>query len=1096
MSETRGYYRQPTIHRDSVVFLSEDDLWTVPTRGGTARRLTSNPGRPVFPILSPDGALLAYTGRDDGPTEVYVMDAGGGEPTRVTWFGCNTITVGWCPDGSAVVVATDRGQPFRFALHLWEVPLDRSPPRPVRLGPAGAISWEPAGAGVVIGRNSGDPARWKRYRGGRAGTIWVDRAGNGDYRKLLDLPGNLASPMWIGSRIYFLSDHEGIGNLYSTTKTGRTVTRHTNHEDFYVRFPRSDGRRIVYHAGADLHVFDLELAESTRVDIRIASSRPQRNRKFVPADRYLEDFRLHPEGHSLVGTSRGGVYTMGLWEGTVHRRGRESAIRYRLARWMYDGKSLVAVTDEGGEESIVLAPAGSRKHAKQIEVDMGRPVAMEASPTAAKVAIINHRNELLVVDLDSGKAKTLERSTWGGVHGIAWSPDGRWLAYGFQSGPRNSTIHVAHVRTGRVRAITRPDFSDGLPAWDPKGRYLYFLSWRVFDPVRDAHYFELGFPKGSIPLLVTLKTSEPSPFSDATRAPRPPGTPAGNAQEPRRSENGPATDGSGVESKHVNVDIDFAEIEDRVVAFPVGEGRYRQIVGTPSRVLFTSVPVEGSLHLSWPSSGPPEASGRVDAYEFDENKVERIFDGVTSITISANAKTLGLRVGNRVRVVSASAKKEATPLEPGSTKSKPGRKSGWVDLGRWRVSVEPVAEWRQMYREAWRLQRDQFWTPDMSGVDWVAIHDRYLTLLDRVASRAEFSDLVWEMQGELGTSHCYEIGGDYRRSTSWQQGFLGADVEWDEASRAWLITRIPRGDSWNLNAVSPLTAPGLSVAAGDEIVAVGGEPVSMKVSPHERLLNLARQPVELTLRTRKGKRRVNRRVVVTTLAQEYSLRYRDWVETNRTRVHDETDGRVGYVHIPDMGPRGFSEFHRYYLAEVNHEGLIVDVRWNGGGNVSQLLLQRLRRRRIAYGARRWGQPTPYPFDAPMGPMVALTNENAGSDGDIFSHSFKLLGLGPLIGKRTWGGVIGISPRHALVDGTVTTQPEFAFWFTDEEWGVENYGTDPDINVEIRPQDHAAGRDPQIERGLSEVMKLVRQMKPTVPALDRRPTHTRPRLGKS
>ena len=402
-----------------------------------------------------------------------------------------------------------------------------------------------------------------------------------------------------------------------------------------------------------------------------------------------------------------------------------------------------------------------------------------------------------------------------------------------------------------------------------------------------------------------------------------------------------------------------------------------------------------------------------------------------------------------------------------------------------------------MFREAWRLQRDQFWTPDMSGVDWEGIHDRYSPLVDRVASRTEFSDLMWEMQGELGTSHCYELGGDYRPEPAWHQGFLGVDLDLDGGTGTWRVTRILRGDSWDPKRCSPLAAPGLNIEEGDEILEVGGVAVGKDLSPYERLVHCAGQEVQLTIRSRSratrgrgGKKAAPSRILtVKTLSAEYALRYRAWVESNRERVHRETAGRVGYIHIPDMGSLGFSEFHRYYGSEVYREGLIVDVRWNGGGNVSQLLLEKLRRQRIGSDVNRWGTPEPYPTDTPMGPMVALTNEYAGSDGDIFSHSFKLYGLGPLIGKRTWGGVVGIWPRHFLVDGTVTTQPEFAFWFRDVGWGVENYGTDPDIEVENRPQDYARGVDPQLVRGIAEVQRIIRKLRPSLPSFT-----NRPRLG--
>ena len=1123
MPNLQGYYRHPTIHGDTIIFVTEDDLWSVPATGGTARRLTATPGVCMFPVLSPDGSKVAFSGRDEGPLEIYVMDAQGGPPQRLTWLGGASTALGWSPDGAEILLASDWRRPFMKEQVLAAVPVQGGPVREFNLGPARAIAYEPDGDGRVIGRNSGDPARWKRYKGGTAGTIWIDRTGSGTFTELVKLAGNLANPMWIGKRIFFLSDHEGYANLYSCTPTGRDLRRHTHHEDFFVRFPSTDGHRIVYHAGADLFVFDPATGEENRIAITLQSPRAQRARRFVSPTRFFESFSLHPKGHSLASVHRGGVYAMGLWEGAPLRLGQADGPRYRLATWLPDGRHIVAVTDETGEESLVLlraadegtgdkaaggrvprgrTPRGRGRAAatrrgpvadgtaiggvvRRIDGDFGRAVTLAVARHGAdRVALANQRQELILVDLTTGKHRVIERSLHNRITGLDWSADGRWLAYGFSDGPRTTSIHLCEAATGKVTPITRSDFNDVLPVFDPEGRYLYFVSFRVFDPIYDSHYFDLGFPRGSRPYLVTLKRDAVSPFAAGTRPPRAPGTPA---QDPN----------GGAEKKEeakapVRVEIDLDGIADRVVAFPVPEGIYADLAATKSRVFFSTVPAEGSLDLNWFATEPP-ARAALQAWNLDEDKLEPIAEKVTSFQLSLDAKVLAVRSGNRLRVLPSAFKADGKP-----TKDEPGRESGWVDLERLRVSVVPGNEWPQMFREIWRLQRDQFWTSDMSGIDWVATYHRYRPLVDRCGTRSEFSDLAWELQGELGTSHCYEVGGDYRPGPAWMQGFLGADVDYDRRRGAWKITRIPRGDSWDLKWSSPLAAPGLLVREGDEIVAVDGQPVGAEVSPFERLANQAGRDVRLTIRPGAGagaaraargeKAGQLRTVVVRTLNQEFNLRYRDWVERNRTWVHDASKGRVGYVHVPNMGPGGYAEFHRYYLSEVNRPGLLVDVRYNGGGHVSQLILEKLLRKRIGYDANRWAEPTPYPSDAPMGPMAALTNEYAGSDGDIFSHCFKLTGLGPLIGKRTWGGVVGIWPRHILVDGSLTSQPEFAFWFQDVAWAVENYGTDPDIEVEIRPQDWAAGLDPQLARGVVEVEKLIGRMNPTAPQPNNPPKH--------
>lgn len=1078
MSEA-GYYRHPTIHGNRVVFVSEDDLWELDLEGGTARRLTSGPGTPSFPCLSPEGTRLAYTGRDDGPDEVYLMDAGGGPARRLTWMGARTLVVGWSGDGTAVLAATDWQQPFSGFTRIARVPVAGGTPEFLDFGPARAVSFSPASAGVVIGRNSGDPSRWKRYRGGTAGTLWVDRQGRGTFNPLIELEGNLANPMWIGSRIYFLSDHDGHGNLYSCTPSGRGLRQHTHHSDYYVRFPSTDGRRIVYHSGADLWMYDPASGEAQQLEARIRSSRSHWTRRFVSAEQYWESSDLHPAGHTIASIHRGGLFTMGLWEGAPVRLGAVSRVRHRLATWLGDGERIVAVSDEGGEEALVVIPLDPQSSPRRITGDFGRPLHIYAAPHAAVgkkkttakrdksrrrrdewIALTNHRHELIGVNLTTGRVRVLDRSPHRRIAGLAWSPDGKWLAYGYSATERSASIRLVELASGRKHDVTGNDFFDGYPSFDPEGRYLYFLSWRTFNPVYDSMYFDLGFPKGSRPHLVPLRADIPSPFETAGLEPR---GPVAEKDDEDRSSSPP------------EFGIDLDGIGGRIVAFPLPEGRYGRILGVRGRALYSSYPVTGSLGGVRDPEGP---SGVLDYWDFERRKSGRVAEKISDFQTSLDARVLAIIVGDRFRVVAASYREDPDRVE----KDECTRETGWVDLDRIPLAVVPADEWRQMYSEAWRLQREHFWRPDMSGTDWEEIHERYLPLLERVGSRAEFSDLMWEVQGELGTSHCYEMGGDYRGRPNWRQGYLGADFEFNRQTRRWRIAAIPKGDGWDTKNASPLAAPGVGLQAGDEILGIGADRLSEDVSIAEKLVNMADREVRLRVRRRRGRGwSRDETVAVRALSDETGLRYRDWVESNREWVHDSSRGRVGYLHIPDMGPAGYAEFHRYFSVECDREGLIVDVRFNRGGHVSQLLLEKLLRRRIAYDISRWSEPLPYPDASPMGPMVALTNEHAGSDGDVFCHAFKLYNLGPLIGKRTWGGVIGIWPRHALVDGTITTQPEYASWFFDVGFDVENYGTDPDIEIENQPHDYAAGRDRQLEKSLQVLRGLMREHPPRRPA---------------
>jgi tricorn protease len=1053
-----GYYRFPAIQGDTVAFTSEDDLWTVPASGGIPRRLTSSLSHAYRPFLSPDGSLLAFMGLEEGHPELYVMPADGGEARRLTYYGGTTRPAGWTLDGSRILFVSNHAQPFLSTMGLFSISPDGGPIEQIPVGPVNSLSLG-SGGGMVIGRNTADPARWKRYRGGTAGNLWIDADGSRNFRPLIDLKGNVDSPMWIGDRIYFLSDHEGYGNIYSCAISGEDLRRHTDHDRFFARNPSSDGRRIVYHAGGDLYLLDPATDTSTLIDIQYHSPRGQRVRKYIETEEYLQDYALHPEGHSVLLTVRGKPVVMGAFCGPAVQYGIGDGVRYRLARYLNDGRRIVATSDSGGEETIVvLGGDGTEEEDRLDGLDIGRPIQLAVSPVADRIALSNHRNETIVVDLETREMKMLDKSPTLHDGTISWSPDGRWLAFNRAENPETSFLVVADVESGEVHKVTEPLLHDVSPAFDPDGKYLYFLSYRIFNPVYDNLHFDLGFPRGMRPYLITLREDLENPFIGKPKAPKD----LHKSPEEEKKENE-----EEAKKEAPNVDIDFEGIERRIVAVPSQEGKFTQIGGTHGRIFFVHHPVEGSL-----GEGEPHPDGTLEMYDLETQKGETIATGVDEFELSGDGQTIAYRTGKSLRVLGTHAKD-------------PKDDDGWVDLGRARISIDPRSEWKQMFSEAWRLQRDFFWTEGMLGIDWQEVRNRYEPLTDRIGSRSEVSDLIWEMHGELGTSHAYESGGDYRNSPRYAQGFLGADYRYDEEREGWTIEHVVQGDPWSDQSGSPLETPGVNARIGDTLVAINGRKLTRERTPYELLIHTAGTEISLTI-LHAGEEEP-RTVTIKALAKETPARYREWVESNRRAVHEATGGRIGYVHVPNMGPLGYSEFHRGFLSESGRDGLVVDVRFNGGGHVSQLILEKLGRKRIAYNLSRHSMPSPYPDHSLAGPIVALTNEYAGSDGDIFSHNFKQMKLGPLIGKRTWGGVVGIWPRNPLVDGSVTTQPEFSYWFEDVHWGVENYGTDPDIVVEITPQDYAAGRDPQLERAITEAMSLLEAREIKRPEFGNRPT---------
>ncbi|GAA2207563.1 S41 family peptidase [Nonomuraea monospora] len=1041
-----AYLRFPAVFQDVVVFAAEDDLWMVSAHGGRAFRLTAGLAEAGYPRISPRGDQLAFVGREEGPEEVYVMPSGGGAARRVTFHGARCTVTGWDPEG-CILYASDQSQPFEGRSWLHRVAPGGVPER-LPYGPANSIAFGPENM-IVLGRNTADPARWKRYRGGTVGDLWIDAGGDGEFGRLIRLPGNLASPCWSGGRVCFISDHEGVGNVYSCTPDGQDLRKHTHHDDYYARNLSSDGRRLVYHAGADLYLLEPEqLGEPgerpRKLEVRLASSRTQRNRRFVDAADYLDSATLSPDGSALAITARGKAYAMADWEGPVRQHGSPDGVRYRFLTWLNDGVRLIAAaSDDADEEKLIVLEGGEGGPGTEV-ARLGRINDLVPDPAHDRVAVVNHRHELHLLDLETGRAELVEANPHGPPEDPAWSHDGEWLAYASPLNAQTTAIRLHHPGTGRTAQASEPVLKDSMPAFDPLGRYLYFIGQRAFSPVYDQLQFDLGFPLGTRPYAVALRADVPDPF-----VPRP---------RPLHEKDDDEDEEDEEESEALRVDVDG--LARRVTAFPLPEGRYERVAGLKGgKALILTSPLHGddTLHL----------------FDFAKGESETFADGVSRFELGRDHKTLLYRAGGRLRVVKAGE-------VPGDEET-PGRESGWIDLSRIKVSVCPEAEWRQMFREAWRLQRENFWTEDMAGVDWPAVYDRYRPLVERVTTRGEFSDLLWELHGELATSHAYESGGEYRPGPDYSQGKLG--VDWRLRDGVYHIAAIVTGDPWDPEATSPLNRVGLDVRTGDAVLAINGAPIGASAAtPNERLVNQAGEEVELTLRREE---RVFT-VTVRALSDDQPARYRDWVNLNRAQCHQRSGGRIGYLHVPDMGPDGFGEFHRGFLAEYDRHALIVDVRFNGGGHVSSLLLQKLARRRLGYDYPRWGDPEPYPPESPRGPLVAITNEWAGSDGDIFSHTFKLLRLGPLVGRRTWGGVIGIWPRHTLADGTVTTQPEFSFAFDDVGWQVENYGTDPDIEVDITPQDYARGVDTQLERAIDVALELLAERPPHTPDPRHRP----------
>jgi tricorn protease len=1044
--------------------VAEDDIWLAPAEGGRAWRLSADSAPVSSPRFSPDGSRIAWTSWRDGNSEVYTADPDGGDAARLTYWGDDRVSVtGWTSAGEVLAVSAV-GQPEVQYSWAYAIPLGGTPPRRLPFGPVFDLALGQTGTALLTGR-FGDPAYWKRYRGGTSGKMWVASNGQGPFTRVLaDLPGQLASPMLLGDRLFFLSDHEGTGNIYSCALDGtdRSVRRHTDHDGMYARNPSTDGQRIVYHVAGDLWILDSgDAPEPRKLEITLGSPAAARAPRLVSARDHLGSLDCDKTGQASAVEVRGTVHWLTHKDGPARALYVNPQARARLPRVLGDTGQVVWVTDAGGADALEITAAdGDTSPVRLAEGLLGSVLSLAASPDGATVAAAAHDGRLLAVDVTSGQVSELAAGNDGAIDGLCFSPDSAWLAWS-QPGPAPlRRIRVARLADRKVIDVTDGRFADTDPVFTADGLYLAFVSRRSFDPVYDAQSFDMSFPYGSRPYLVALAAETPSPFG-----PLPGGRPVSQDAAPSTEKSDSA------ERAMVTVHADG--LADRVVGVPVPEARYSGLRAVKGGLAWLREPVAGVLGEGGAELDGDPVRPALERFDLGKREVTELAGELDWFAVSGDGTRLVIKDRDDLRVVPSERKENHGS---GDTVT--------VDASRARFRADPAALWRHAYAEAGRLIRRDYWVPDMSGVDWDGVLDAYRPLLDRIRGADDFTDLLWEVFGELGTSHAYafKAGADpFSSSPSAAApaavGQLGADVSRDGSGR-WIVDRVLPGESSDPRARSPLAAPGVAVRPGDELLAVDGQPVDPVRGPWPLLAGTVGKPAELTVRAPGAE--AGRRVVVVPLRDERRLRYQDWVAGNRRAVRELGGGRLGYLHIPDMVGHGWSHFSRDLRTEMRFDALIMDVRGNGGGHISELVVQKLARRVIAWDMGRWLQPVTYPQESRRGPLVTLADEHAGSDGDIVTAAIRSLGLGPVVGTRTWGGVIGFTDLHVLVDGTQMTVPQLAFSFNDYGWSVENYGVDPDVEVLIAPEDWVAGRDPQLETAVRLALEALEKQAPTMP----------------
>ena len=1115
--------RFPDMHGGNVVFVYGGNLWLAPATGGAAHRITVDAGRDLFPKFSPDGKWIAFTGQYDGNFNVYVMPAAGGQPRQLTFFqggaaplndrmGVHNEVVTWTPDSKRVLFLSRRDSPNVWTKSYFTVSIDGGQPEPLALDQAGLASFNGDGTKIAYNRIFRNFRTWKRYTGGMAQDITIyDLKNNVLEQQIPHTDYTDTFPMWHGDTVYFTSDRgaEHRLNIYSYDLQSKQIAQITHFTDFDVMWPSLGENSIVFENGGYLYVLDLATRQATKLTITLPGERELAMQHWTSVAGLITDLDIAPDGKRAVLTARGKIFTVPAKEGATRTLTREEGSREKLVAWSPDGRWIAYVSDRSGEDQIYITPqdgmgnidlgkepstdpkdkdkeaAAAKERGKDREQQitsgfkgfMFQPI---WSPDGKKLAWADKDLQLWYVDIADKKPVKVDTGRFAEITDYSWSPDSKWIGYDKQNTSSFSAVYIYSLESKQITAVTSDLVNSQLPVWDPEGKYLYFLSDRDYNEVVGGFDFEFTNPKTTRVYLLTLRADLPSPFpalSDETEIKREPpaptttdqtksGTPAAkpNPDTAKKDDAGstPANDAL----KSFRIDLDG--IQNRLVALPVAPASITALDAAKGFIYYSTQPVQG---LSAPLPGEDSV---LHAFDLSERKDKTVIKSIGRWWLSHD--------GSKILYEA-----KASPGVFGIIDAKPDASAkigdGALNLSGLRLDVDPPAEWRQIFNEVWRQERDYFYEHSMNGVDWDAVRKKYEALLPSVASRYDLTYILGEMIGELSNSHTYVNGPPDTGMHPVAEGLLGADYELDAATGYYRFRRIYPGENWDAQARSPLTEPGLNVKAGDYLLAVNGRPLKAPHSPDEFLANTADQTTAITINATPSLDGA-RTIAVKPLADENQLRMNVMIETNRKKVDAATNGRVGYVYIPDMEDDGLNEFVKQYFPQIHKEGMIIDVRYNGGGFVADLIFERLRR--VLAGmdsARNWevSSGSTFPPSVFNGYMAAITNQYAASDGDIFSYFFKVYKLGPLIGERTWGGVRGIRGMMPLIDGGSVTRPEFSLYGLDSKWVVENRGVAPDIEVDNRPDDVVRGKDAQLDRAIQEVMKQIEANPKKLPA---------------
>ena len=1080
LTVTTGAYAQtkllrfPDIRGDRVVFTYAGDLWTAPSSGGNAIRLTSHPGVEVFGKFSPDGKWVAFTGQYDGDEQVFVVPTAGGEPRQLTYYpargplaprwGWDNQVFGWSNDGKRIYFRSLRDSWTLPIARLFSVSVDGGPAEALPMPTAGSGDYSPSGTEMVYSPQSRDFRSEKRYSGGQANQLYIFDLKTNSAKRITEGPRATRDAMWVGDTIFFNSDRDGHFNLYAYNVASGRTSKVTNNQPWDVRWPSSDNEnQIVYELNGELQVLDARTKRSTPISINVPDEGNARRPSRVFAGNLIESVGLSPKGERAIFVARGDVFTAPIEKGPTRNLTDSSSAHDKWASWSPDGSQIAFVSDKSGEDELyVIAQDGSKPAEQLTSGGNAMRYAPEWAPDGKRIAFSDKDGKLFVLTLADRKVVEVADSPRGQIRDYVWSPRGNFLAFTMANKNQFVSVHIWSATDNQLRTVTDEFFNAYNPAWDPQGNYLYYFSDREFAPQLSNVEFNFATNRQTYIYAMALRKDVKHPFppesdevtiSKTDDAPKPAASPAASpAEKPAET---PAAAPVVAEAKPeaapkppATLTIDFDGLSSRVARVPLGADNYLGLSAKTGHLLYA---VGGAGYYGRQSDRTPS----LRIYSLKDRKESTLAEDIRGFVLSDDGSKVLVAQGPGYNIY------DATPVGERSRKA--------VATSGLYVDRVPSEEWNQIFNEVWRRYRDWFYVANMHGYDWVALREQYKPLLKYVAHRSDLNYVISEMISELQVQHAYIEGGDFQIPPRPRSGLPGARFELDKQAGRYRIAKIFDGENEEDTYRSPLREVGVNVSVGDYVLAIDGEELKATDDIYRLLRNKADNPVQLTVNktpSMQGSRTVSYRPIT----DEQNLMYLDWVDHNREMVSKATGGRVGYLHVPDMGAAGIREFIKWYYPQLRKEGLIVDVRANGGGNVSRMLIERLRRKLLGVNyARTADDGATYPDGVFIGPMAALLDENSASDGDIFPSMFREAGLGPLIGKRSWGGVVGITNRGPLIDGGSVSVPEFGLANTKGEWIIEGYGVDPDIEVDNDPQSVLAGKDPQLERAIAEVM---------------------------